>query len=104
MSFFNTHLLQALENTAKSRKHSPIVWTASDNNQALQSPKKEIPKKEPKPLSAAERLEDELNAFKDLQNLDINPDAPAALKASPSGSESEAGGKRPLLAAVPIDD
>lgn len=45
-----------------------------------------------KALSAAERAEQELAAFKGLQDLDIDHDAPAALKASPSGSESESAG------------
>ena len=46
-------------------------------------------------LTASERAQEELAAFQGLQTLGIDADAPAALKASPSGSGSENGGSPP---------
>ena len=73
--------------TLKPSKHSPIVWNSSGKSQAGESPQKRG-----RLLSAAERAGEELAAFQGLQGLDIDPDAPVALKASPSNSGSEAGG------------
>lgn len=73
-------------NLVRSRKPSPIVWSAS-KGRVQDLPDKKIPS------SAAERAAQELAAFKGMQTLDIDPDVPVAFKASPSGSDSETGGE-----------
>lgn len=71
----------------KPSKHSPIVWNGAGETGQDQ------PLKTAKPLSIAERAKEELAAFQGLQSLGIDPAAPAAIKASPSHSGSEAGGQ-----------
>lgn len=67
----------------KMSKHSPIVWNGTAEGS---------PSKRSKLLSASERAQEELAAFQGLQTLGIDTNAPAAMKASPSGSGSDTEG------------
>ena len=94
-------------NNPGPRKHSPVVWNGAKGPvTAAKSPEllaKSTPKKEPQTIAETAALE--LERFKQSQQaMGFDPDAPAALKASPSfsGSEKEEGGNTLVVLTVQV--
>jgi hypothetical protein len=92
----------ASEQGQRKRKHAPIVWSLDEEGEVPDEEPRESrgpPNKRPASVPASggsifDRVAQEAAEFKQRQEeLGYDPDAPAAMKASPSVSGSRSGGE-----------
>ncbi|KAL6751643.1 hypothetical protein V8C86DRAFT_666614 [Haematococcus lacustris] len=86
---------EILAEGSRKRKHVPIVWEPASKKAAAAGME---PTSASSPLSIQDRVALEALEFKQRQlELDFDPSAPAAMKASPSMSESASESKDPSI-------